>query len=179
MSKKILISKGATAGKASRRGAAPSASPRGPMAPVRISRLTDLNQTPAQPKQILKKGRPASASRAARPGAPQYPKSAANLYSGSEKSGSPAAWLIPAGILAVIAIIVIAFSMSSNSKPDPYYSQSTAAQTGAGKKSAGTDRSMKEWMEKNGPTDMAKARKARMKNRPVTVVNAPAQDSSE
>lgn len=195
MAKKVItISKGGSPSSVTQNIAAP----RGPRPPVR------LNTAPAQPapapepapqKRIItaaSKARPApvepqkryitaaSRNRVAAPAAAAQPSQqnpAGKQQPPKKKAGGPPMWLIPVGIMGLIAIIVIIVSISSNSRRDPYFDGDSSAQYQERKPyvdpNANRPRPMKEYMEKHGPSEMAKERMERMKKRPVTTATQP------
>ena len=85
-----------------------------------------------------------------------------------KKKSGPPLWLIPVGIVGVVILIVII--SSSGKKPDPYFQSGPVVEQARQQRVLNQHtgpRPMKAYMEKHGPSDMAKARATRMKRKPA------------
>lgn len=164
------------------KGGAPAGAPpsnlkiKGPARPVRLGQGPDpaeLSRTQPMKRMIVTPSaqrRQASAAAQQTAGATQdgQPKPR------PKKKSGPPLWLIPVGIIGLVVLIVIIVSASSNSKPDPYFSNDNMSQYHEKERYIPKTgpQPMKAYMKKHGETDMAKARKERMQNRPTTTTRS-------
>jgi hypothetical protein len=84
-----------------------------------------------------------------------------------KKKSGPPLWLIPVGIVGLVILVIII--SSSGKKPDPYFQGGPVVEQRTQRvlKQNTGPRPMKAYMEKHGPSDMAKARATRMKRKPA------------
>ena len=152
----------------------------GPKKPVRLGQEPKLSEEEFRRTQPMKRIVVAAGAQARKPAVGASSIASRQTQSGSrqqqqqrrpaKKASGPPIWLIPVGIIGVVILIVIVVSASSGSRRDPYDAGGLVLQQPPEQRRIPQDgpRPMKEWMEQHGETDMAKARKDRMKGRGTT-----------
>jgi hypothetical protein len=151
------------------RGGAPASSASGPARPMTLDQeevgdKEELSRT--QPMRRIVIAGKSQQRRSASAPAPRSAGQETRKPAPKKKSGPPL-WLIPVGIVGVVILIVII--SSSGKQQDPYFQGGPVVEQRTQRvlnKHTGP-RPMKAYMEKHGPSDMAKARATRMKRKPA------------
>ena len=154
------------------RGGAPASAASGPARPMTLAQeevgdKEELSRTQPMRRIVIggksQQRRSAMAASAAAPGtAGQEKKKPA-----PKKKSGPPLWLIPVGIVGVVILVVII--SSSGKKPDPYFQGVPVVEQRPQRvlNQHTGPRPMKAYMEKHGPSDMAKDRASRMNRKPA------------
>ena len=157
--------------KINRVGAPAGAPASGPTRPTTLAEeaanKASLSQTQPMKRIVVnaksQERRSAMATRAAAPRT-----TGPNKQRTPQKKSGPPLWLIPVGVVGVVILVVI-FSSSGRSQ-DPYFQSGAIVEQARPQRVLNQHtgpRPMKAYMEKHGPSDMAKARATRMKRKPA------------